>query len=239
MIIIDKLVKSYDKVKALDELSLSVETGEMLGLIGPNGAGKSTFLRCIIGMLFPDSGTITVGDSNSERDIKQIKSIVGYAAEEPALYPYLTGREFLEFVSQVRGLSETVANKWMDEFFTEFGLYTKANELISDYSHGMRQKISLAAAMIFGPKLLLLDEPTNALDPESIFHFKQRLKQMREKGTTIIFSSHILDTVEKICDRVAIINKGKIIVCDTVDKLKSSENNKSLEDIFMNLVVSN
>jgi ABC-2 type transport system ATP-binding protein len=238
MLSVIELKKSYEKVQALNSVSLSVKKGEMLGLIGPNGAGKSTLLRCIIGMLYPDSGTITIGELSTENDIQQIKSIVGYAAEEPTLYPYLTGREYLEFISQVRGIDEPLANNWINGFFNEFGLTTKADELISDYSHGMRQKISLAAAMIFNPQLLLLDEPTNALDPESIFHFKQRLNRMRDNGTTIVFSSHILDTVEKICDRVAVINKGQIIVCDTVANLINSQKDKSLEDIFMTLVTN-
>lgn len=236
MIKIVKLTKSFGQLQALDGLSLSVKKGEILGLIGPNGAGKSTLLRCIMGMLIPDSGEILVDDLSSKENIQQIKSIVGYAAEEPALYSYLTGQEYLEFISKIRRINQKRADSWTSVFFAEFGLKLKANELISDYSFGMRQKISLAAAMIFNPHVLLLDEPTNALDPESIFRFKQRLQELRKNGTTIIFSSHILDTVEKICDRVAVIDNGKIIACDSVENLKSAQNNKSLEDIFMNLV---
>jgi ABC-2 type transport system ATP-binding protein len=235
MIKVDKIVKRYDKVIALDELSLSVNKGELFGLIGPNGAGKSTLLQCIIGLLKQDAGEILV-DINQNADSN--KKHIGYAPEEPVLYPYLTGREFLQFIAEIRNLPVSYT-EWVDDFFQEFGLQAKADELISDYSHGMKQKISLAASMIFGPQILLLDEPTNALDPESIFHFKDRLLAAKDKGVTIIFSSHILDTVEKICDRIGIIQNGKLVACDTISGFFNSYKSKSLEDIFMHIVNEN
>ena len=235
MVYVNKLSKSYEKIVALDGLSLTVNKGELFGLIGPNGAGKSTLLQCIIGLLKPDSGEIKVENLTVAGDLEIIKKQTGYAPEEPVLYPYLTGREFLQFISEIRSLPSS-AKFWIDDFFQEFGLVEKADILISDYSHGMKQKISLAASLIFNPDVLLLDEPTNALDPESIFHFKNRLLSAREQGVTIVFSSHILDTVEKICDRVGIINKGKMVACDTLDGLRGSFNNQSLEEIFMQIV---
>ena len=215
-------------------MSLTVNKGELFGLIGPNGAGKSTLLQCIIGLLNQDSGEIRI-EHGSEDDGENIKSQIGYAPEEPVLYPYLTGREFLTFIAEIRKLPP-FSNIWMEEYFQEFGLTEKADELISDYSFGMKQKLSLAASMIFGPKILLLDEPTNALDPESIFHFKNRLMAAKESGVTIIFSSHILETVEKICDRIGIIHKGKLAACDTIEGFYKFYNSFSLENIFMQIV---
>jgi len=149
----------------------------------------------------------------------------------------LTGTEFLEFIADLRKVPREISGEKIKSLLQNFGLEGKANQLVADYSHGMKQKISLAAAFITEPEILLLDEPTNALDPESIFWLKNYLQKLCVAGTTIVFSSHILDTVEKICDRVGIIHKGRMVVCDTIEALRrKSGGNTSLEEIFMHLI---
>ncbi len=237
MIKIKSLFRSFEQVIALDDFSVEIEKGELFGLIGPNGAGKSTLLKCMVGLLKPDHGEILINGENAVANSIETKKLIGYAPEEPALYDYMTGMEFLEFIADLRQVPREIAQTKTGLLLQNFGLEEKANELIADYSHGMRQKISVAAALIAAPEILLLDEPTNAMDPESIFWFKSHLRKLCEEGVTVIFSSHILDTVEKICDRVGIIHRGKMLACDTIDALcpKSGEN-ASLEEIFMHLI---
>ncbi len=237
MIEITNLHKSYDGVKALDGLSLKIEEGELFGLIGPNGAGKSTLLKSLIGLIKPETGEIRVYGIDALASALQIKALIGYAAEEPALYEYLTGREFLEFVGKLRNIAKEQLAQRIEALLGDFSMQEKADELIADYSHGMRQKISLSAALLADTRLLLLDEPTNGLDPVSAFRLKQMLQDRCAGGTTIVFSSHILDTVEKICHRVGIIHRGKIVACDSVENLRDSTGSQgSLEDVFMSLV---
>jgi len=237
MIEIRDVRKSYDGVKALDGLSLKIEAGELFGLIGPNGAGKSTLLKSLVGLIRPEAGEIRIAGLDALTHTQQCKSQIGYAAEEPVLYEYLTGREFLEFVGKLRNISEGRLARRIEELLDDFGMQDKAGELIADYSHGMRQKISLAAALIAETKLLLLDEPTNGLDPESAHRFKQILQDRCAGGATIVFSSHVLDTVEKICHRVGIIHQGKIVACDSVENLRRlTGSEQSLENVFLSLV---
>ncbi len=237
MIEISDLYKSYDGVRALDGLSLKIKEGEFFGLIGPNGAGKSTLLKSLVGLIKPESGEIRISGINALADGMQTKTIIGYAAEEPALYEYLTGREFLEFVGGLRNIAEEQLTRRIEELLDSFSMKEKAEELVADYSHGMRQKISLSAALLAETKVLLLDEPTNGLDPESAFRLKQMLQDRCAGGTTIVFSSHVLDTVEKICHRVGIIHQGKIVACDSVENLRTlTGSEQSLENVFLSLV---
>lgn len=237
MIEISDLYKSYDGVRALDGFSLKIKEGEFFGLIGPNGAGKSTLLKSLVGLIKPESGEIRISGINALADGMQTKTIIGYAAEEPALYEYLTGREFLEFVGGLRNIAEEQLTRRIEELLDSFSMKEKAEELVADYSHGMRQKISLSAALLAETKVLLLDEPTNGLDPESAFHLKQMLQDRCAGGTTIVFSSHVLDTVEKICHRVGIIHRGKIVACDSVENLRTlTGSEQSLENVFLSLV---
>jgi len=237
MIEISDLYKSYDGVRALDGFSLKIKEGEFFGLIGPNGAGKSTLLKSLVGLIKPESGEIRISGINALADGMQTKTIIGYAAEEPALYEYLTGREFLEFVGGLRNIAEEQLTRRIEELLDSFSMKEKADELVADYSHGMRQKISLSAALLAETKVLLLDEPTNGLDPESAFHLKQMLQDRCAGGTTIVFSSHVLDTVEKICHRVGIIHRGKIVACDSVENLRTlTGSEQSLENVFLSLV---
>ena len=237
MIFIDSLHKSYDKVKALNDVSLSISKGELFGLIGVNGAGKSTLLNILTGLLKPDQGRIAINGMDIGQYPIEIKKHITYVPEEPVLYEYLTGLEFLQFVGEIRGLKKDVLSERIQFWINEFSLNDKAHVLIADYSQGMKKKMSFIAAFLPEPDILLLDEPTNGLDPESLFNFKKHVQQLHEKGKTIVLSSHNLDTVEKLCKRIAIIHEGRILTCDSIDSLRNfygkSEN---LETIFIDFI---
>jgi len=239
MIEIKSITKNYDKVKALDNLSLKIKKGELIGLIGPNGAGKTTLLKSIMGLVIPERGCISVNGNDIYATPLATKRLIGFAPEPPVLYDYLTGSEYLEFVGRVRNIGKNQLSQRIETLLDEFDLLDKSRELIADYSHGMKKKISLAAAFLPEPDILLLDEPTGGLDPEIIFRLKKRLQHMHEKGTTILFSSHILETVEKLCSRIVMIHKGEIIADDTLQNLyKRTSKTGTLEEIFMDMIKS-
>lgn len=234
MIDIKNLSKDYETVHALDNLSLHVNKGEFIGLIGPNGAGKTTLLKAIMGLVRPESGIITINGMFIREKPVKARQLTGYSPEPPVLYDYLTGYEYLHFTGRMRGMNTKNLVERIEFLLQEFALQDKATEIIADYSHGMRKKIAIAAALIAEPPLLLLDEPTGGLDPEIIFTLKNMLSKLHEQGTTIIFSSHILETVEKLCSRVVMIHKGKIIADDTMANLQQQTGKaRTLEDIFI------
>ncbi len=233
MIRINNLEKKYGRIQALQTVTLQINDGEILGLVGANGAGKSTLIKCLVGLVRPDSGEVL-------RDGRVFtwadKKDLGYAAESPLLYDYLTGWEFLKFVGEIRHMSSRLLSQRIDYYLDLFSLQEKSGELIADYSHGMRQKISLAAALLSEPAVLLVDEPTNGLDPESVFNLKKELQRLSRQGGAVLFSSHILDTVEKICPRVAVLHQGRLVADDNLARLlKSSEH---LEEAYMAMIKS-
>ena len=205
------LGRSYDKIQAVRGVSFRVEKGTLCGLVGPNGAGKSTLLKMLMGLLEPDSGEITIAAAPVKFGQTEYKRHLGYAPESPALYEYLTGREFLYFVAGAQEVPAAEREGRIAQWLSFFDLSDKANELIFAYSHGMRRKISLAAALLHSPRLLLLDEATNGLDPESSFRLKEWLREYCRQGGTVLFSSHILETVEHLCDRILVLNHGRLL----------------------------
>jgi ABC-2 type transport system ATP-binding protein len=237
MIRIENLYKNYDKVCALNNFSMQVRKNELFGLVGANGAGKSTLLKSIVGLVKPDQGRIYIDELDNSIYPLKVRQKIGYAPEEPTLYDYLTGYEFLQFVGRIRDIAKEPLHHQIESLLHDFNLFEKSKTLIAEYSHGMRKKISLAAALLGNPPVLLLDEPTNGLDPENVYKFKKRLLDASANGVTIIFSSHILDTVEKICHRVGIIHYGKLLASDTVANLiAAAPHNRSLEEYYMNLI---
>ncbi|MBN2411032.1 ABC transporter ATP-binding protein [candidate division KSB1 bacterium] len=239
MIRINGVTKYYDKVKALNNLSLNIDKGEFVGLIGPNGAGKTTLLKAIMGLVRPDNGEIAVNGTDIYQDPVAAKRHIGYSPEPPVLYDYLKGFEYLDFVGRIRSMDKNTLSSRITSLLDEFEMADRSEELIVDYSHGMKKKISIAAAFLPEPDILLLDEPTGGLDPEIIYRLKNILKQKHEKGATIVFSSHILETVEKLCSRIVMIHKGNIIADDTLQNLyKRTGKTESLEDIFMEMIRS-
>jgi ABC-2 type transport system ATP-binding protein len=237
MILVEKLVKTFGPVCALNDFSVHIDRGTLFGLVGANGAGKSTLLKSVIGLVKPDQGKILVDNNEVATHPLEVRRRIGYAPEEAVLYEYLTGYEFLQFVGSIRCIEKKKLQSEIESLLADFDLTEKSQTLISEYSHGMRKKISLAAALLGNPPVLLLDEPTNGLDPENVYRFKKRLVDQCQKGVTVIFSSHILDTVEKICDRVGIIHLGRLLAQDTVAGLKSSMKGcKSLEEVYLKMI---
>jgi len=230
------LVKRYGDLLAVDDASFQVFGGEIFGFLGPNGAGKTTTIKMIVGLLRPTSGLVKVGGYDVVLQPLQAKAACGYVPDEPNLYPKLTGRELLRFVGDLYGLDRSQIIRRSEELLRLFGLIEAADETLDSYSHGMRQKTSLAAALVHDPKVLVLDEPTVGLDPRSARLIKDILRQMADRGAAIMLSTHILEIAQNMCDRIGIINKGKLIAVGTMDELsKLGKGESNLEDIFLSL----
>lgn len=210
MITIKNLSKTFESIQALHNVSFSIEKGALCGLLGPNGAGKSTLFKIIMGLLAPDAGTITLADESIVFGATAYKRKIGYAPEAPILYEYLTGWEFLHFIAAAKEVARPAREPQIQQWLAFFDLTDKAGELITGYSQGMRRKISLSAALLGAPEILLLDEATNGLDPESSFKFKNYLREFCGSGGTVLFSSHIIETVEHLCDRLIILHRGQM-----------------------------
>lgn len=237
MLTIDNLTKKYLKsdVKAVDGLSLEIENGEIFGFLGPNGAGKSTTIKCLTGILPFSEGDIKLDGVSLLKNPIEVKMNIGYVPDTHDFYERLTGAEYINFMANVYGVNENDRKNRFDKYVSMFRLSDAINDYIKSYSHGMRQKISIIGALIHNPKLWVLDEPLTGLDPQSAFDLKELMKQHCAEGNSVFFSSHVLEVVEKICDRVAIINKGKLVtVCD-INELKEKREDLSLEELFLSL----
>ncbi len=231
------LTKLYNKLTAVDSLSLEVPAGQLFGFLGPNGAGKTTTIKMFTGLLRPTRGTAFIGDYDIQADPVQAKRLGGYVPDNPFLYEKLTGQEFLSFMGDLYGVSNSRKEQRIESLLRLFDLEDKAHEIIQGYSRGMRQKIALAGVLIHEPKALFLDEPTVGLDPKSARLMKDILRELCNRGTAVFVSTHILEIAERMCDRVGIINKGKLVAIGTMEELKASAASeaKSLEDIFLEL----
>jgi ABC-2 type transport system ATP-binding protein len=210
MIIIKNISKTFGHIQALNEISFSVAKGSLCGLLGPNGAGKSTLFKIITGLLQADAGEMELAGDRVTFEEVEYKRKIGYAPETPILYEYLTGREFLSFIAAAKQVPPSKRQQQIQHWLEFFDLAAKAGDLIKSYSHGMRRKISLAAAFLGEPEILLLDEATNGLDPESSFRLKGYLREYCGRGGTVLFSSHILETVEHLCDHIVILHRGQV-----------------------------
>lgn len=232
--------KKQSPVIAVDNIDLSVGKGEFYGFLGPNGAGKSTTIRMLTGLLRPTAGRITIAGHDLAADPVAVKRVIGVLPEELNLYERLTGREFIIFAGQMYGLTTREAARRCDELLHLTELADDADRLIVDYSMGMKKKAALAGAMIHAPRVLFLDEPFNGVDAVSARAIRDALRRMTEQGATVFFSSHVLEVVEKLCTRVAIISHGRIVGEGTLDQLRASaasgDGHGSLEDIFISLV---
>lgn len=229
--------KSYNKgaIKAVDCLNLYVPQGEIFGFLGPNGAGKTTTIKMMTGILTPDSGTITVNGYDIQKNPLEAKKNIGYVPDNPDVYEKLTGIEYLNFMADMYRVLKRERTERIEYYLEMFQLKDAAGDLIKSYSHGMRQKIVISGALLHKPALWVLDEPLVGLDPRSAHLLKEEMKRHCEQGNTVFFSTHILEVAEKLCDRVGIIHKGKLIAVGTLDELKSSEKTASLENIFLEL----
>jgi len=231
------LTKVFGSLCAVDHLDLDVYRGELFGFLGPNGAGKTTTIKLMTGLLRPTSGTAVIGGFDIETDALRAKAIMGYIPDNPFLYEKLTGKEFLNFMADLYSVPWEGRGRRIDDLLRLFELSDKGNELIQGYSRGMRQKIALAGALIHQPKVIFLDEPTVGLDPRSARLMKDILRRLCEEGITVFVSTHILEIAERMCDRFAIINRGRLIASGTMEELRrhAASDTTSLEDIFLEL----
>ena len=230
MIVCQNLTKQFGELTAVNNMSFSVPDGELFGFLGPNGAGKTTTIKMITGLLRPTSGSVTIGDFDVETQSLEAKRLFGYIPDNPFLYEKLTGREYLAFMADLYATVLPNRAQRIDELLHLFDLYDKGNEMVQGYSRGMRQKIALAGALIHSPKLILMDEPTVGLDPQSAQAMQEILRELCRRGTTVFISTHNLGIAEKLCDRVAIVNKGQLIAQGTVAELRAHVEPMAPED---------
>lgn len=237
MIVCEGLTKTFGSLRAVDDLNLRVEAGELFGFLGPNGAGKTTSIKMMTGLLRPSAGTARIGGYDIQKEPLRAKSIFGYIPDNPFLYEKLTGREFLNFMADLYSVTTENRPQRIDDLLRLFELEHKGNELIQGFSRGMRQKIALAGALIHQPKVIFLDEPTVGLDPQGARLMKEILRKLCDEGTTVFVSTHILEIAERMCDRFAIIKGGRIAATGTMRELRqqAASETKSLEDIFLDL----
>ena len=232
MLKIEHLTKKFGEKVAVDDLSITVENGQICAFIGHNGAGKTTTLKAIAGIITFDKGTIEVNGVDVVKNPFEAKAQIAYLPDNPDLYEHLKGIDYLNFIADVFNLSSQERKDRIEYYAKKLEIYNDLSSLISSYSHGMKQKLALVSALIHNPKLLLLDEPFVGLDPISSYQFKLILQDLANIGVTIFYSTHVLDVAEKICTHVAIIKNGKLIVHDTMEKVKGRD---SLENIFLEL----
>lgn len=237
MLKISNLSKSYNRgaVKAVNNLNLHVKSGEIFGFLGPNGAGKTTTIKMIVGLLNPDEGSIIVNGYDNQKNPIEAKKSIGYVPDTPMVYDRLTGMEYLNFMADVYQVPSDQRKKRINYFLEMFDLTDAVGDLIKSYSHGMKQKIALAGALLHNPALWIMDEPMVGLDPKSSHLLKELMRQHCQKGNTVFFSTHILEVAERLCDRIGIINRGKLIAVGTLDELRRGEQAETLENIFLEL----
>lgn len=232
MLKIVNLTKKYKDKKAVDNLSLEVKPGEIFGFIGHNGAGKTTTIKSIVGIHDFDEGDILIDGISIKKDAITCKKKIAYIPDNPDIYENLTGISYLNFVADVFEIDEKTRKEKIEKYANMFEIKDNLKDVISSYSHGMKQKLVIISSLIHSPKLLVLDEPFVGLDPKSTFLLKQIMKDMTKEGTAIFFSSHVLEVVEKLCDRIGIIKQGQLIKVGSVDEIKGD---KSLEGVFLEL----
>lgn len=234
MIRLTHVSKTYAKsdVKAVDDINLEIKDGEIFGFLGPNGAGKSTTIKMITGILTPGEGTIEVDGINIADNPIAAKQQIGFVPDNHELYDTLKGTEYLSFVSEMYGVSNKLLVERTEKYADMFKMTNELGNYIGSYSHGMKQKLMIIAALAHEPKVWILDEPLTGLDPQSAYQLKTAMRAHADEGNTVFFSSHVIDVVEKVCDRIAIIDKGRIVAVDTLDNIRRNPDT-SLEEIFL------
>jgi len=235
---ISGLTKTYRgaDIKAVDDVHLEVRPGEIFGFLGPNGAGKTTTIKAVVGLLRPDAGRILVDGVDAWESPLEAKRRIGFVPDTPDLYEKLTGQEYLTFIADVFEVPATERAERARELLEMFALDGAVGDLVQSYSHGMKQKLAVTAALLHRPRLLILDEPMTGLDPRSSHLFKEMMRRHCDEGGSVFFSTHILDVAERLCDRIGIINRGRMIAVGTMDELRRQAASEStLETIFLEL----
>ncbi|MDD3170935.1 MAG: ABC transporter ATP-binding protein [Bacilli bacterium] len=233
MLEIKNLSKTYTKgKKAVDDVTLTIESGEIFAFIGHNGAGKTTTIKCVVGILDFEEGEIYIDGVSVKKNPLECKRNIAYIPDNPDLYEALTGIQYLNFIFDIYQISKNDRTEGIGKYANMFEITNNLGDIISSYSHGMKQKLALISALVRKPKLLILDEPFVGLDPKASFQVKEVMKEMCANGSSIFFSTHILEVAEKLCDKVAIIKNGKLVASGTMEDVRGD---KSLEDVFLEL----
>ncbi len=237
MIVLDNLTKLYYPATAVDHVSLVIPSGQLVGYLGPNGAGKSTTVKMLTGMIAPSSGRAEIYGLDIERDTIEVKRLIGYVPESGAVYETLTGGEYLEMVGRLYGMEDAIIRDRIAKFadFFELDRATLDRKMLSAYSKGMKQKVVISAALIHNPRVIFFDEPLNGLDASTQLMLKTLIKSLATEGKTIFYCSHVLDVVERMCDRIVIIDHGRIVADGTLAELQIASGEGSLERIFNKL----
>jgi ABC-2 type transport system ATP-binding protein len=230
MLRITNLTKKYGEKVAVDNISIEVKSGEIFGFVGHNGAGKTTTIKCIVGILSFENGNIEIDGTSIKDEPIKCKEMMAYIPDNPDIYENLTGIQYLNFVSDIYNVEKELRRTLIDKYSKEFEIYENLDNTISSYSHGMKQKLAVISALVHSPKLLVLDEPFVGLDPKAQFKLKEIMQDLCNDGMSIFFSSHVLAVVEKLCTKIAIINKGKIVRIGSIEDITKEG---TLEDVFM------
>ena len=231
------VAKWYSEILAVDNVDLNVKPGEIFGLLGPNGSGKTTTLKMLLGLVQPDGGSVQVLGIDVQKDPVAVKRLVGYVPESPRLYEFLTGIEYLDFIGDIYGMKTEEKSERIKEYLKALELEGREGDMISSYSEGMKQKVALISAFLHRPKLLILDEPLGGLDPRSARIVKDLLHELKAQGVTTLMSTHVLEIAQALCDRIAIMYRGRLLALGTMDELRqrASMPDSGLEDIFLKL----
>jgi ABC-2 type transport system ATP-binding protein len=240
-IVVEGLTKVFRQQAAVDHVSFRVEAGRFFGFLGPNGAGKSTTMKMLTGLLRPTAGDAVIDGIRLSRDLLGVKRVIGVLPEELPLYERLTGEEYLLFAGRMHALPRAETRRRTDELLEFMSLHEDRGKLVVDYSQGMRKKLALAAALIHNPRVLFLDEPLNGIDPVSGRVVSDLLRRLTGKGVTLFFTSHVLDIVERLCDEVAVIDRGRLVAQGTLDEIRAQRalgRDARLEDLFLKLVAA-
>jgi ABC-2 type transport system ATP-binding protein len=236
MLEVRSLTKCYSSIPAVDNVSFAIKPGEVLGYLGPNGSGKSTTVKIITGLLEPTTGSVFFQGCNIRDDLTAYKRVVGYVPEEANLYPFLSGLEYLQLVSRLRGMPEALSERRSAALLELFAMRQHRHTSIAAYSKGMRQRILLIAALLHNPDLIIFDEPLSGLDVTSAIIFRKLVSALGREGKTIFYCSHVLEVVEKVCSHVTILQRGKQLAYGSIEELKQFQSMPSLEAAFSNLV---
>ncbi len=237
MIKIEHVSKSFDKEnKVIDDVNLELPDGEIVGFIGLNGAGKTTLIKMMTGILKPDTGKIIINGKDIVKNPLEAKQMIGYMADSPDMFLRLTGIEYVHLLSDIYNVSKDERKKQIKELSSKFNLEEVLDKPMQGYSHGTRQKMMVMGALVHNPKVWILDEPLIGLDPQSSILLKEMMREHASKNNTVFFSTHVLEIAEKLCDRIAIIDKGKILYFGTLDDLKKKYKKNDLEKLFMEVI---
>ena len=231
------LSKRYSGLHVVQNVNVVVRPGEVLGYLGPNGSGKTTTARMLSGLLDPSNGAVEYDGRDIRSDLLSFRKRLGYIPEEPFLYPFLSGREYLELVGRLRELPQKLLDEKIDGFLRLFNLSGAGDQSIASYSKGMRQKIVISAALIHDPDVIIFDEPETGLDVATTMMLRYLVRTLAARGKAIMYSSHILEVVEKVCDRIMVLHRGQVVADDSIERLRSMASSSSLEGVFSQLVI--